>query len=240
MSTMPESMGAEEHLIRTVDLMDSLRPQYLILDAVSSIGRMGNDQAAFDFLVRLLNIAKERGITILLLNQTAGFMDAHEISGVGISSLVDTVIFLRYVESGGEINRNLLVLKARGSRHSNQYREYRITDDGIHITEVFSGEGGTLTGAARQEQEAREALEERRRQQQRAALESQIAQRRAARDAQVAEIDAEIARAELELENLALDEDIRRAGRATRLRIRSADLRRDPVDGNANAAGGAT
>ena len=232
LATMPEAMGAEEHLIRTVDQMNRLKPDHLILDAVSSIGRMGTEQAAFDFLVRLLNVAKERGITILLINQTAGFMDEHEISGVGISSLVDTVIFLRYVESGGEVNRNLLVLKSRGSRHSNQYREYRITDDGMQIAQLFGGEGGTLTGAARQEQELREALEERRRLQQRNALETQIAQRRAAREAQLADLEAEIATAELELENLNLEEDIRQAGRATRLRMRGTETERTRVERN--------
>jgi circadian clock protein KaiC len=222
LSTLPEAMGAEEHLIRMVDVMDEFRPDHLILDAVSSIARMGSGQAAFDFLVRLLNIAKERAVTIILINQTAGFMDEHEISGIGISSLVDTVIFLRYVESGGEINRNLLVLKSRGSQHSNQYREYRITSAGIQIADLFGGEGGTLTGAARQEQELRQALDEKRRLQQRAALETQIAQRKAARDAQLAELEAEIAAAELDLENLKLEDDIRQAGRATRLRMRGS------------------
>lgn len=221
-ATMPEAMGAEEHLIRAIDLLNQFRPQHLVLDAVSSIARMGSEQAAFDFLVRLLNIAKERAVTIILINQTGGFMDEHEISGIGISSLVDAVIFLRYVESGGEINRNLLVLKARGSRHSNQYREYRITDDGIQVVELFGGEGGTLTGAARQEQEARQALEERRRQQQRVSMEAQITQRRVAREAQLAELEAEIAAAELELENMRLEEDLRRTGRETRLRMRDS------------------
>lgn len=237
LATMPEAMGAEEHLIRTIDIMNQFRPQHLVLDAVSSIERMGSELAAFDFLVRLLNIAKERAVTILLINQTAGFMDEHQISGIGISSLVDAVIFLRYVESGGEVNRNLLVLKARGSRHSNQYREYRITDDGVRIAELFGGEGGTLTGAARQEQEAREELEERRRQQQRAVLETQIAQRRAAREAQVAELEAEIAAAELELENMKLEEDLRQAGREVRLRMRSAKRADDdPAGSNGGGA----
>lgn len=238
LATMPEAMGAEEHLIRMVDVMDRFGPDHLVLDAVSSIARMGTQQAAFDFLVRLLNIAKERGVTTILINQTAGFMDEHEISGVGISSLVDAVIFLRYVESGGEINRNLLVLKSRGSQHSNQYREYRITSDGVQIADLFGGEGGTLTGAARQEQELRQALDEKRRLQQRAALETQIAQRRAARDAQVAELEAEIASAELELENLKLEDDIREAGRATRLRMRGSSANGDGPAAAAGEAGG--
>jgi circadian clock protein KaiC len=240
LAMLPEAIGAEEHLIRTVDTLDVFQPAHLVLDAVSSIARMGSEQAAFDFLVRLLNIAKERGITILLINQTAGFMHEHEISGVGISSLVDTVIFLRYVESGGEINRNLLVLKSRGSRHSNQYREYRITDDGIQIANLFGGEGGTLTGAARQEQELRQVLEKRRREQQRSALESQIAQRRATRDAQLAQLEAEIVRAELELENLELEEEIRDAGRATRLRMRGTKANGNEADEEQSSASGGT
>ncbi len=235
MAVMPEAMGAEEHLIRTVDALDQLKPDHLVLDAVSSIGRMGSAQAAFDYLVRLINIAKERGVTILLINQTTGFMEDHEISGVGISSLVDSVIFLRYVDQGGEINRTLLVLKSRGSRHSNQYREYRITDSGIQIIGLYGGEGGATTGAARQEQEARQALEDRRRQQQRQTLEAQILQRKAARDAQLAELDAEIAAAEIELENLQLEEELRATSRASRLKLRG-DLEQwpgDPVGGAA-------
>jgi circadian clock protein KaiC len=218
---MPETMGAEEHLIHAVDLLDRHQPGCLVLDAVSSTYRMGSQQAAFDYLVRLINVAKERGITILMTNQTAGFMENHEISGVGISSLVDTVIFLRYVDEGGEINRTVLVLKSRGSHHSNQYREYRITDNGIQILDLFGGEGGATTGAARQEQEALEALGERRRVQQRQALEAQIAQRKAARGAQIAALDAEIAAAELELENLQFEEDLRTASRESRLRFRA-------------------
>jgi len=129
------------------------------------------------------------------------------------------------------------VLKARGSRHSNQYREYRITDDGIQIVELFGGEGGTLTGAARQELEAREELEERRRQQQRVTLETQIMQRRAAREAQLAELEAEIAAAELELENMKLEEDLRQAGREVRLRMRSAKpVDDDPAGSNGGGA----
>ncbi len=221
-ASMPEAMGAEEHLIQAVDLLDRHKPDHLVIDAVSSTRRMGGERAAFDYLVRLINVAKERGITILLTNQTTGFMEEHEISGVGISSLVDTVIFLRYLDQGGELNRTSLVLKSRGSRHSNQYREYHITDDGVQFMDVFEGEAGVTTGAVRQEQEARQAVEERRRAQQRLALETQIAQRKAARDAQVAELDAQIAAVELELENMRLEEDLRGVSRESRLRLRTS------------------
>jgi len=161
LTAMPESMGSEEHLVRIMQVLDSMQPDHLALDATSSCARMGSEQTAFDFIMRLTTICKERGITCFLIKQTKGIHESDEISGNGFSSILDTVLFLRYSIIGGEINRMLNLMKMRGSSHSNQYREYRITDDGIDILDLFSGEGGVLTGSARQEQEARALVEAR-------------------------------------------------------------------------------
>jgi circadian clock protein KaiC len=109
--------------------------------------------------MRLLNACKEKGITILLLNQLTGTTNFMEISGNEISSMVDTVVFLNYQFSLGEANRVFQILKSRGSRHSNQKREYRITDHGFVVEDVYLGEGDVLTGAARQRQEERDRIE---------------------------------------------------------------------------------
>jgi circadian clock protein KaiC len=100
---------------------------------------MGGKQVAFDYLTRLLNFLKERGITTILTNQTTGTKSQIEISGNGISSMVDTVLFLSYISGEGETNRIIQVLKSRGSNHSNQVRQYRITDEGMEILEAFVG-----------------------------------------------------------------------------------------------------
>ncbi len=159
LATMPEAMGAEEHLIRALTRIDAFAPQHVVVDAISACGRMGGRQAAFDFLVRLINACKERGITSLLVNQLTGATDYMEISGSDISSIIDTVLFLYYVEGAGEINRVIQVLKARGSAHSNQKHEFLIRGDGIQILEPYIGEGDVLTGAARRLQEAKDAAE---------------------------------------------------------------------------------
>lgn len=158
----PEAMGAEEHFLRARQAIDQLAPAHVVVDAISACQRMGGRQAAFEYLLRLLNTCKERGITILMANQTASD-DLAEISGNGISSLVDTVIGLAYKVDAGEITRLLHVLKSRGSRHSNQQHEYVITDAGIDLREVYVGEGEVLTGTARQVQEARDRAEAQRR-----------------------------------------------------------------------------
>lgn len=133
MASMPEATGVEEHLIRLMDEVEEIRPHHVIVDAVSACERMGGKQVSFEYLMRLLNFLKERGITTLLTNQTSGTKAQIEISGNGISSMVDCVIFLSYAPGKGETNRVIQVLKSRGSNHSNEVRQFKISDKGIEI-----------------------------------------------------------------------------------------------------------
>lgn len=149
----PEAMGADEHYLNAMKRIEAMGPEHVVVDAISACERMGGKQASFDYLMRLLNACKERGITIFLVNQTAGRGDQLEISGNGISSMVDTAIFLSYQEDPGETNRLIQVLKSRGSSHSNQKREFRITEQGLAIVDAYVGGGRVLTGTARQLQE---------------------------------------------------------------------------------------
>jgi len=139
---MPESMGAEEHLMRVMDAITRFEPRHVVVDAISACDRMGGQQAAFEFLMRLLNSCKERGITILLINQTKGITDRVELSGAGISSMLDTVLFMDYVTSPRETGRLLHVFKARGSAHSSRKHPYAVTRAGIRILEPYAGPGG--------------------------------------------------------------------------------------------------
>ncbi len=50
-----------------------------------------------------------------------------------ISSLIDTWILVRNFEYNGERNRGLTILKSRGMPHSNQIREFVMTDNGIEL-----------------------------------------------------------------------------------------------------------
>jgi circadian clock protein KaiC len=133
-TALPEAMGSDNHLIRVLEALDSFKPDYLIVDAISACVRMGSERAAFDYLMRLVAIVKDRGITTILTNQTTGLPDSgEELSGIGFSSVVDAVIQLRFVDAGQEIGRQILVIKARGSGHSNRREPYFISDKGIEF-----------------------------------------------------------------------------------------------------------
>ncbi len=133
LTAMPEAMGAEHHLVRALMAIKQLQPSCVVLESASACKRMGTEQAAFEYMMRMINTCKEMGITIITTNQTSGFQNLDEISGIGISSLIDTVIQLRLVEDNGALQGKLLVVKSRGSSHSHCYHDFLISAGGIEI-----------------------------------------------------------------------------------------------------------
>lgn len=131
---LPEAMGSDDHLIRALEAINSFKPDHVILDAISACVRMGSEQAAFDYLMRLVSILKERGISCIMTNQISGLVGTdEELSGIGFSSVVDAVIQLRFVEKDREVTREMLIIKSRGSAHSNRRQVYAITGRGIEF-----------------------------------------------------------------------------------------------------------
>jgi len=184
----PFTYGLEMHLARTIKFITEFSPEVVIIDTISALDTTGNALEIKAAIMRLMDFLKQRGITVMLTDLTIG--SALERTDAAISSLVDTWLALRDLESNGERNRCLHLLKSRGMASSNQVREFVITDYGIHFADVYIGPGGMLTGSARVQQEGRERAErvglneEAERQQlalecKRAALEAQIAGLRA-------------------------------------------------------------
>jgi circadian clock protein KaiC len=131
-TALPESMGSDKHLLRALEAIDSFKPDHMVLDALSACVRMGSEQAAFDYLMRLVSLLKERGITCILTNQVSGMVGGdEEVSGIGFSSVVDAVLQLRFVEVDQAIGRQILVMKSRGAAHSNRRQPFIITGQGI-------------------------------------------------------------------------------------------------------------
>ena len=108
-------------------------------------------------LMRLIDFLKTYQITALFTSLTEGGAPVEQ-SSVGVSSLIDTWLLVRDIEMAGERNRGLYVLKSRGMSHSNQIREFVITDCGLDLVPVYVGtDGNIFIGAAR----AAKASEER-------------------------------------------------------------------------------
>ena len=137
---------------KTVDEFD---PVAVIMDPITNLTSIGEGAEVRAMMIRLIDFLKSRQITALFTSLTSGGA-AIEQSEVGISSLMDTWLLLRMVESSNERNRLLYVLKSRGMAHSNQMREFLLSSDGIKLVDVYVGPGEVYTGSARLAQEARD------------------------------------------------------------------------------------
>jgi circadian clock protein KaiC len=163
-ATRPTFHGLEMHLLRMHKLVRETHARVVVVDPITSYISLGDTLEVKSMLTRLTDFFKANQITAFFTSLTEGG-NALEQSEVGISSLMDTWILLRHIETNGERNRGIWVLKSRGMAHSNQIREFVFTERGIDLVDVYLGAGGVLTGTARAAQEAKEKAEALRRQQ---------------------------------------------------------------------------
>jgi len=147
--------GLEMHLATIHKFVLAFSPKVVVFDPIGALLQAGDRQDAHSMVIRLIDFLKSKGVTALLTNLTSGG-DAEERTDVQISSIVDTWLLLRDLEVSGERNRTMYVLKSRGMRHSNQLREFLLTDQGVDLLDVYVGPEGVLTGSARSALEARE------------------------------------------------------------------------------------
>ncbi len=222
--------GLEQHLVSLHKLVNRFEPTAVVLDPVTNLSAVGDLDDIKSMFTRVIDFLKGRLITAVFTSLTEGGA-ASERTDVGISSLMDTWLLLQMVESNSERNRVLYVLKSRGMAHSNQMREFVLSDRGIELVDVYTGPGRVYTGSARVSQVAsdraealvqEQAAQRRRREldRQRLTLEAQIASLRSQLDAAVAELKTGTAQDKARLQTLTHDRQalarLRRADRTTR------------------------
>jgi circadian clock protein KaiC len=152
----PSHLGLEAHLLTLQNLTDDFDPAVVVVDPISDLvnGAGAQGHAVTGMLTRQVDFLKGKGITALFT--TLASDGQREPIEQMIASLIDTVLLVRSLEGNGEHNRVLSVLKSRGMAHSNQIREFLLTDRGIELADVYVGAQGVLTGSARSAQEAKE------------------------------------------------------------------------------------
>ncbi|MCE7063810.1 circadian clock protein KaiC [Dyadobacter sp. CY326] len=148
----PTLNGLEMHLASIHKLIVQFKPHAVILDPITNLITVGSVSEVKNLLIRLIDFLQSQEITVmftaLALNDNIS-----EQTDESVSSLVDAWLLIRDIEMNGERNRGLYVMKSRGMKHSNQVREFVISDNGVDLVDVFLGPDGVLTGSAREEQQ---------------------------------------------------------------------------------------
>jgi circadian clock protein KaiC len=119
------------------------------VDPVTNLIAVGSEIEVKAMLARLIDFMKLRQITALFTSLTTGG-GAAEQTDLGVSSLMDVWMLLGNLEANGERNRTIQIVKARGMAHSNQVREFVMTDHGIILLDVNRRPDGSVAiGSAR-------------------------------------------------------------------------------------------
>ena len=134
-SSRPTFYGLEMHLATVHKLVESFRPDVVVLDPIDSLIAAGNQRDANMMLIRLIDFLKLRLITAFFTNLTSG-VGTLERTELHISSLADTWLLMRDIELNGERNRAMYVLKSRGMPHSNKLRKFLITQHGFDLLDA--------------------------------------------------------------------------------------------------------
>ncbi len=202
-SARPTGFGLEMHLSRMQRVLEEFEPTVVVVDPITTFDAIADTRAIASMITRLMDVCRGRGITSVFVSLNAGGSPL-ESTDAAISSVADVWLLLRDLESDGERNRALYLLKARGMPHSNQVREFVLGDDGIKLVPVYVDADGVKTGSARAVSEARTHLDHLAHQHQleraRLDLEHQRARHEAAVAALQADFAAEEARARMVME----------------------------------------
>ena len=201
-ASRPGTFGLEKHLVTIHDITKQFNPKVVVIDPITNFAAIGNPAEVKSMVTRLIDVFKSQHVTALFTSLTTGDTNV-ESSEVGVSSQMDNWLLLRNLESNGERNRGLYVLKARGMAHSNQIREFLLTNNGVQLVDVYVGPSGLLTGSARIAQDLRERALENERKQQLQRKHGELKQKREQLEAQIARM-----RAEFELEEKSLLRDV--------------------------------
>lgn len=189
-ATRPTLYGLETHLTTSIKLINMVEPNVVVLDPINAFVMGANQTEVKTMLLRLVDFLKMKRITAFFTSLTSAG-DNLEITDIDLSSLIDTWLLLRDIEIGGERNRGLYVLKSRGMAHSNQIREFKLTDQGIELLDVYIGSEGVLTGSARLSQESRDESEQLARQQEIRRKQFDLERKREALEAQISLLRSE-------------------------------------------------
>ena len=187
----PNICGLEMHLMTIQNRVNQFKPRVVVMDPVSNFASLGSEAEVKAMMTRVIDFFKMQKITAALTNLTGGgtFIES---SDMGVSSLMDAWLLLVDVQNGAERNRVMHLVKSRGMAHSNQVREFLLTDRGVDLRDVYAGPSGALlTGSARDALEAQEKALALVRKEETEGAQRGLERKRQAMEAQIAALRAE-------------------------------------------------
>jgi circadian clock protein KaiC len=121
--------------------------KFVLLDSIGGYGMAVREENTLERLHSLTVYLQNMGVTTFLINETQSITGTLEPTNMHASDLADNIIFLRYLEMEGELQKAIGILKKRLSDFEKSIRRFHITKDGINVGDKLSGFSGILSGA---------------------------------------------------------------------------------------------
>src|ERR1700761_4223947 len=206
-ASRPTLYGLEMHLVAMYKHIKRFKPAAIVLDPITNLITVGSVSEVKAMLIRLIDFLQEEQVTVMFTALSLNSV-VNEQTDEGVSSLVDAWLLVRDIEYNGERNRGMYIMKSRGMKHSNQVREFIITDKGLDLVDVYLGPDGILTGSAREAQMLQEQTGEVLRDNAVSRKDREIMRKRKVLEAKISSLQTEFESAEEELNKIYQEEEL--------------------------------
>ncbi|GAB3796514.1 circadian clock protein KaiC [Spirosoma humi] len=205
----PTLNGLEMHLVEIHKKITQFNPSLVVLDPITNLITVGSVSEVKSMLIRLIDFLQAKQITVVFTALTLNNV-VNEQTDEGVSSLVDAWLLVKDIEYNGERNRGLYIMKSRGMKHSNQVREFVISNQGLELVDVFLGPDGVLTGSAREAQQLQEVTGTVLREHALSRKDREIERKRAVLEAKIAGLKEEFESIQDELNKTYVEDELRK------------------------------
>src|SRR5450755_773238 len=139
----PQELEIDAHFDLIIRSIEKHKIQRLLIDGMTSYSNAIGDKALYrDFIHSLVAYSKHHLMTTFFNYENPElFGVTHYMPDFAVSSIVDNLILLNFVELGASLRRAITVAKARGSPHQFVTREFTIGPGGINLIPLKEGEG---------------------------------------------------------------------------------------------------
>lgn len=141
-------LSIDEIVQRLINLIHQMKATRVVIDSLSGFELVIAPTFREDFresLFRMVAALSGLGVTVLLTSELEDRYTDLRFSPYGSAFLTDAVIVQRYIEIESRLKRVMAVVKVRASAHSNELRQFEITDDGIVIGDTLLDYEGILS-----------------------------------------------------------------------------------------------
>jgi circadian clock protein KaiC len=131
----PEATSLEDLLVDLRLGLEELKPSLVIIDSISSIEHASSESGFRQFMIGVAAILREHGRSALI-TQTIATSEVAEHTAPYLSTIADAILTLDYSTASYELDRQMRVIKMRGSNHEQHPYRLNIEPGGLQVRKL--------------------------------------------------------------------------------------------------------